>query len=154
MEISNKTYKDKHSRTIITSNIELLLDYCTRYFERQFTTRISKNDGILATFESALHKYYNSEMLISVGIPSVKYLADELNLSPSYLSDILKRETGFGALEHIHKSIIKEAKTKLLISNKSISSIAYDLGFKYPQYFTRLFKKETGITPRDLRNIA
>lgn len=151
-EISNKNNKDRHSKTIITSNIELLLDYCSRYFDRQFKTRIAKSDGILSKFESVLYKYYQSELLISEGVPSVKYLANELSLSPNYLSDLLKKETGLGALEHIHKLIIKEAKTKLLISKKSISSIAYDLGFKYPQYFTRLFKKETGMTPRDFRS--
>lgn len=152
-EISNKSNGDKHRKSIIASNIKLLLDYCSRYFDRQFTTRMAKSDGILSKFESALREYYHSEMLTSTGMPSVKHLAEELNLSPNYLSDILKKETGLSALEHIHKSIIREAKTTLLISNKSISSIAYDLGFKYPQYFTRLFKKETGMTPREFRNL-
>lgn len=151
-EISTKKNNDQHHKTIIVSNIELLLNYCSRYFDRQFTTRITKNDGIITKFEVILANYYDSDIALSEGMPTVKYLADNLNLSSNYMSDILKKETGLSALEHIHKFIIKEAEIRLLAKKKSIASIAYDLGFKYPQYFTRLFKKETGMTPREFIN--
>lgn len=144
---------DKHSQTLIVSNIELILNYCKRYFDRQFITRTKKNHGILTNFETILNEYFDSKSIISLGIPTVKYMADKLNLSSNYLSDLLKKETGLSALEHIHKAITKEAKKKLLLHGNSISSVAYDLGFEYPQYFTRLFKKETGMTPKEFRSL-
>ena len=140
---------DKHSQKLIVSNIELLLNYCVRYFERQFITRAKTNYGILAKLEELLNKYFDLGISSSNGIPTVKYIASELNLSPNYLSDLLKKETGLSTLEHIHKAIAKEAKKRLLTPDSSISTVAYDLGFEYPQYFTRLFKKETGMTPKE-----
>lgn len=140
---------DKHSQRLIVSNIELLLNYCTRYFDRQFITRAKTNHGILTKLETLLHEYFNSGISLSNGLPTVKYIANELNLSSNYLSDLLKKETGLSALEHIHKAITIEAKRRLLFPEKSISTVAYDLGFEYPQYFTRLFKKETGMTPKE-----
>ncbi|MFK7772037.1 MAG: helix-turn-helix domain-containing protein [Saprospiraceae bacterium] len=144
---------DKHSQRLIVSNIELLLNYCTRYFDRQFITRAKKNYGTLTKFEALLNKYFDSELVLTNGTPTVKHLATELNMSSNYMSDLLKKETGLSALEHIHKAIAKEAKRKLLLPDNSISSVAYELGFEYPQYFTRLFKKETGMTPKEFRNL-
>jgi YesN/AraC family two-component response regulator len=151
-EVSIKKNNDPHRKKIITSNIELLLNYCLRYFDRQFTTRTTKNKEIFSKIEAILGDYYVSDIAHSEGLPTVKYLANNLNLSSNYMSDLLKKETGLSALEHIHKEIIEEAKTRLLLANNSISSVAYELGFKYPQYFTRLFKKETGMTPREFIN--
>jgi len=144
---------DKHSRTLIVSNIELLLNYCIRYYDRQFNTRSNKNKDTLAKLEDLLSEYFSSGYAHSNGLPSVKYLAEQLHLSPNYLSDLLKKETGKGALDHIHQKIVEVAKQKLLIPDISISSVAYDLGFEYPQYFTRVFKKMTGTTPIEFRRI-
>jgi AraC-like DNA-binding protein len=144
---------DKHSQRLVVSNIELLLNYCTRYFDRQFITRAKKNHSTLAKFETLLNNYFDSELVITNGTPTVRQLAIELNMSPNYMSDLIKKETGSSALEHIHKAIAKEAKIKLLLPENSISSVAYELGFEYPQYFTRLFKKKTGMTPKEFRNL-
>lgn len=140
---------DKHSQRLIVSNIELLLNYCTRYFDRQFITRAKTNHGILSKLEAILDEYFDSGISLSNGLLTVKYIAEKLNLSSNYLSDLLKKETGLSALEHIHKAITMEAKRRLLLPDNSISTVAYDLGFEYPQYFTRLFKKETGMTPKE-----
>lgn len=144
---------DKHSQRLIVSNIELLLNYCTRYFDRQFITRAKTNHGILTKLETVLHEYFISGISLSNGLPTVKYIANELNLSANYLSDLLKKETGLSTLEHIHKTITIVAKKRLLLPENSISTVAYDLGFEYPQYFTRLFKKETGMTPKEFINL-
>lgn len=144
---------DKHSQKLIVSNIELLLNYCTRYFDRQFITRAKINHGILSKLESILDTYFKSESSLKNGLPTVAYIAKELHLSSNYLSDLLKKETGLTALEHIHKALTIEAKRRLLIPENSIGSVAYDLGFEYPQYFTRLFKKQTGMTPKEFKNL-
>ncbi|TKG97134.1 AraC family transcriptional regulator [Puteibacter caeruleilacunae] len=143
---------DKHSQTLIVSNIELLLNYCTRYYDRQFITRKSANKDTLTKFEDILTDYFNSDKLKELGLPTVKYCAEKLFLSSNYLSDLLKKETGKNAQEHIHYFLIEEAKNRLLLSNESVSSIAYDLGFDYPQYFSKFFKKKTGMTPASFRN--
>lgn len=145
---------DKHSQTLIVSNIELLLNYCNRYFDRQFITRSNKNKDVLTKFEVLLSEYFSNGLADKKGLPTVKYIANELHLSPNYLSDLLKKETGKGTLDHIHRIIVEEAKNKLLVPNSSISSVAYDLGFEYPQYFTRVFKKNTGMTPLEFKNIS
>lgn len=144
---------DNHSQTLIVSNIELLLNYCQRYYGRQFITRNNFNRDILSQVENILRKYFNSEDLKKNGLPSVSYLADKVNLSPNYLSDLLKKETGMNAKDHIHHHLIEEAKNILLGTNKSISEIAYELGFEYPQYFSKLFKQKTGNTPQEFRNL-
>ncbi len=144
---------DKHSQMLIASNIELLLNYCVRYFDRQFITRSPKHQDLLSRFEAILSDYIHSEKIIKQGLPSVQYMADNLNLSANYLSDLMKRETGKSTIEHIHYAVIEEAKLRLASSKESISEIAYDLGFEYPQYFTRLFKKISGIAPVEYRNI-
>ncbi len=144
---------DKHSRKLIVSNIELLLNYCIRYFDRQFITRSNKNKDTLSKLEDLLSEYFSNGEADKKGLPSVKYLAEQLHLSPNYLSDLLKKETGKSTLDHIHQKIVEIAKRKLLAPNNSISSVAYDLGFEYPQYFTRVFKKMTGTTPLEYRRM-
>ena len=143
---------DDYSQTIIVSTIELLLNYCNRFYGRQFITRKATNRDVLAKVESLLKQHFSIKTLPN-GLPTVKDLADAVNLSPGYLGDLLKKETGLNAQEHIHHYVIAEAKNILLNSNQSISEIAYHLGFEYPQYFSRLFKQKTGTTPIEFRNL-
>lgn len=144
---------DNHSQNLIVSNIELLLNYCSRYYGRQFITRKHSNRDVVSRVEQVLRAYFSSEVLKEKGLPSVTYLAGEVNLSPNYMSDLLKKETGMNAKDRIHHFLIEEAKNILLGSNKSISEIAYELGFEYPQYFSKLFKQKTGNTPQEFRNL-
>lgn len=144
---------DSYSQVLITSNIELLLNYCSRYYGRQFITRKSANLDVVSKVEDILSGYFENEEKRNEGMPSVKYLANKANLSPSYLSDLLKRETGLNAQDHIHYFVIEQAKNILLQTNQSVSEIAYSLGFEYPQYFSRLFKQKTGRTPIEFRNM-
>lgn len=144
---------DKHSQNLIISNIELLLDYCTRFYDRQFYTRSNLNLDYVSKFEKLLNQYYENTLVEEKGLPSVKYLANKLNFTASYLSDLLKKETGKTAQEHIHLFIIEKAKTKLLNSKHSISEIGYSLGFEYPQHFSNLFKSKTGFSPSEYRNL-
>lgn len=144
---------DKHSQNLIISNIELLLDYCTRFYDRQFYTRSNLNLDYVSKFEKLLNKYYEGELSDQKGLPNVKYLANELNFSSGYLSDLLKKETGKTAQEHIHLFVIEKAKNKLLNSKNSISEIGYALGFEYPQHFSNLFKSKTGLSPSEYRNL-
>jgi AraC-like DNA-binding protein len=144
---------DSYSQVLIASNIELLLNYCSRYYGRQFITRKSANLDIVSKVEDVLKGYFVNEEKRNEGIPSVKYLANKVNLSPSYLSDLLKRETGLNTQDHIHYFMIEQAKNILLQTNQSVSEIAYSLGFEYPQYFSRLFKQKTGKTPIEFRNM-
>jgi AraC-like DNA-binding protein len=144
---------DRHSQTLITSNIELLLNYCTRYYDRQFITRKASNQDIFAKVETVLTNYFQSGAISTQGLPSVKYLAEQVYLSPNYLSDLLKRETGMNAKDRIHYYLIEEAKNLLLNTNKSVGELAFDLGFEYPQYFSRLFKSKTGWTPVEYRSM-
>jgi AraC-like DNA-binding protein len=150
-EVSQKI--DNHSQTLIVSNIELLLNYCSRYYDRQFITRKNNNSDLLIRFENILKQYFSSNNLKDKGLPSVKYLAEHLYLSQNYLSDLLKKETGKNAQDHIHTYIIEEAKNSLLNSNATIGEIAFQLGFDYPQYFSKLFKTKTGMTPIEFRNL-
>ena len=143
---------DDYSQTIIVSTIELLLNYCSRFYGRQFITRKATNRDILAKVEALLKQHYSIKTLPN-GLPTVKHLADAVHLSPGYLGDLLKKETGLNAQEHIHQYVIEEAKNILLNSNQSVSEIAFHLGFEYPQYFSRLFKQKTGTTPLEYRNL-
>ncbi len=145
---------DAHSQTLIISNIELLLNYCARYYGRQFITRKDTHSNTVAKVEKLLKVYFKSEDLVSAGLPTVKYLADQVHLSPSYLSDLLKKETGMNAQDHIHYFIIEEAKNILANTDQSIGEIAFSLGFEYPQYFSKLFKLKTGTTPVQYRNLC
>ncbi|MDW3651905.1 MAG: helix-turn-helix domain-containing protein [Bacteroidia bacterium] len=144
---------DKHSKQLILSNIELFLNYCTRFYDRQFITRDTVNLGVVAKFESSLQAYFKTEKTIELGMPTVSYFAEEQHLSSNYFGDLVKKETGKSALEHIHAKIIDLAKQKVFDSHKSISEIAYELGFKYPQHFTRLFKQRVGQTPNVYRTL-
>lgn len=144
---------DKHSQNLIVSNIQLILDYCTRYYDRQFYTRTNMNKDIVSRFEDLLKQYYNSNSPLEQGVPSVKFCGTELNMSPNYLSDLLKKETGRNAQDHIHFFVVDKAKTQLLGSSESISQIAYGLGFEYPQHFSKLFKRKTGVSPAEYRNL-
>ena len=142
---------DKHSRKLIVANIELFLDYCTRFYDRQFITRETVNHSVLNRFESLLHEYMHSGQTLEEGLPSVGYFAGKLNLSANYLGDLISKETGKSAQEHIQLQMIGLAKEKIQDPRKSISEIAYELGFKYPQHFTRMFKKVTGMSPNEFR---
>ncbi|MDP3557198.1 MAG: helix-turn-helix transcriptional regulator [Bacteroidota bacterium] len=144
---------DNHSQTLIVSNIELLLNYCSRYYGRQFITRKNSNSNTIVQVEKLLKSYFKSERLKETGLPTVKYLADNVHLSASYLSDLLKKETGMNAQDHIHYYLIEEAKNILINSDNSVGEIAYSLGFEYPQYFSKLFKQKTGKTPIEYRNL-
>jgi AraC-like DNA-binding protein len=142
---------DSHSKTLIVSYIELFLNYSKRFYERQFITRSNVNKDVLSRFEKVLNDYFSSDRPSEVGLPSVSYCAEKLFLSPNYLGDLLKKETGKSALEHIHLKLIEVAKEKIFDAGKSISEIAYELGFKHPQHFTRMFKKNTGYSPNEYR---
>lgn len=152
LELNNRI--DRFSQKLICSNIELLLDYCTRYYDRQFYTRSDINQGLLSKFESQLKTYFETGKATLKGLPSVVGIAEAMNLSANYLSDMLKRETGKTAQEHIHFQIIEQAKTLLLNSTEPVSQIAYTLGFEYPQHFSKLFKSKVGMTPSAFRTTA
>ena len=144
---------DKHSQKLILSNIKLLLDYCNRFYDRQFYVRTNLNQDHISEFELLLKNYFSSEKPYELGVPSVKYCGEQLNMSPNYLSDVLKKETGKSAKDHIQGFIVNQAKNQLLGITNSVSEIAYNLGFEYPQYFSKLFKKRTGITPAKFRSL-
>ena len=144
---------DRHSQNLIVTNIELFLDYCLRFYDRQFYTRTNLHSDVVSRFERSLKEYYAAENGFQ-GLPTVHDAAESLNLSANYLSDLLKKETGKTAQEHIHLYIIEKAKTQLLNSGESISQIAYSLGFDYPQHFSSLFKSKTGYSPRAYRSMA
>lgn len=143
---------DKHSQKLIISNIELLLDYCARYYDRQFYTRTNQSSDFVSKFDNYLKEYFNSDQPSEKGIPSVKSCGEYMGMSPNYLSDLLKKETGSNAQEHIHHALINRAKTDLLNSDDSVGEVAYGLGFEYSQHFSKLFKKKTGMSPKEYRS--
>lgn len=142
---------DKHSKALIAMNIELLLNYCMRFYERQFITRSNANKDALSQFEQLLEEYFQSQHPMQDGLPSVKYFADKVCLSPNYFGDLIKKETGKTAQQHILFKLINLAKDRMLNTNLPISQIAYELGFQYAQHFSRLFKKNVGCTPNEYR---
>lgn len=142
---------DAHSQILIISNIELLLNYCTRFYDRQFYTRSHVNKDIVAKFEQLLKSYYQSDQPYEKGMPTVQYCGKALNISPKYLSDLLRKETGQSTQDHIHDFIIERAKNILLNSHIGVSEIAYKLGFSYPQYFSKIFKKHVQMSPSEFR---
>jgi AraC family transcriptional activator of pobA len=144
---------DRHSKRLIAANIELFLDYSARFYDRQFITRDHVHQGILERFENLLNEYFASERPQTVGLPSVAYCADQLHLSANYFGDLVKKETGKTAQEYIQAKLIDIAKEKIFDDNKTINQIAYELGFKYPQHFVRLFKKRVGQTPNEYRSL-
>jgi len=144
---------DNHTQKLIVSNIELFLDYCVRFYERQFITRNHVHQGVVERFETLLNNYFASEKPQTVGLPSVAYCADELHLSPNYFGDLIKKETGKTAQEYIQFKLIDAAKEKIFDTGKTVNQVAYELGFKYPQHFARLFKKQVGQTPLEYRSL-
>ena len=144
---------DKHSNTIIASAIELFLNYCLRFYDRQFITRKKANKDILTQFEELIDNYFISGNAEKHGTPTVAWCADQLHLSANYFGDLIKKETGKSAQKYIQQKTMEVAKDLLSTTSKSISEIAYHLGYQYPQYFSRAFKKVVGKTPNEFRNI-
>lgn len=142
---------DKFSQHIIVAQLELMLTYAERFYERQFITRKVTNHKILARLEKLLTDYFNDEDLIRKGLPTVSYIADALNISSNYLSGLLKVQTGQSTQQHIHDKLIGKAKEKLSTTDLSVSEIAYELGFEHPQSFSKLFKAKTNQSPLDFR---
>ena len=142
---------DKHTRRLITANIGLLLDYCMRFYERQFTTREASNKDVVVRFERLLDEYFDGKAPQENGLPSVKYFADKVFLSPNYFGDMISKQTGKTVTEYIQDKLIGRAKELLLSTSKPMSEIAYSLGFQYPQHMSRMFKRIVGITPNEFR---
>jgi len=142
---------DKHSKALIAMNIELLLNYCMRFYERQFITRSDANKDALTKFEQLLNEYFLSKLPMQEGLPSVKYFADKICLSSNYFGDMVKKETGKTPQEHIQDKVIEMAKEHIAETDETVSQIAYTLGFQYPQHLCRLFKKRVGCTPNEYR---
>lgn len=142
---------DKHSKALIAMNIELLLNYCMRFYERQFITRDMTNRDSLTKFEQLLNDYFRNGLPMQEGLPSVKYFADKICLSPNYFGDMVKKETGKTPQEHIQAKVLELAKENIIETNQTVSQIAYTLGFQYPQHLCRLFKKHVGCTPNEYR---
>jgi len=151
MEVEYNTNIDQYSQELIVSNIELLLNYCKRFYGRQFITRTNQNKDFISRFEGLLIEYFNSDTLKDKGIPTVKYFAGLMNLSPNYFSDLLKSETGKNTQEHIQYFMLEKAKDLLSNTELSISEIAYALGFEYSQSFSKFFKKKSGVSPKIYR---
>ena len=142
---------DKHSKALIAMNIELLLNYCMRFYERQFITRSDANKDALTKFEQLLNEYFLSKLPMQEGLPSVKYFADKICLSSNYFGDMVKKETGKTPQEHIQDKVIEMAKEHIAETDETVSQIAYTLGFQYPQHLCRLFKTRVGCTPNEYR---
>lgn len=142
---------DKFSKKLIATNIELFLDYCERFYDRQFVTRENVNKGILERFENLLHSYFEDKEAKKNGLPGVSFCAEKLHLSANYFGDLVKKETGHSAQEYIQNYVIELAKDMVFDPSKSMSEIAYELGFKYPQHFSRLFKQRVGHSPKEYR---
>ncbi len=142
---------DRYSKKLIVNTIEFFLDYCMRFYDRQFITREWVNKGIVEKFDRVLDDYFQSEQVTITGLPTVGYCAETLNLSTNYFGDLIKKETGKTAQEYIQLRLIDLAKEKLVDEDKSVNEIAYELGFTYPQHFTRFFKQKVGHTPSEYR---
>ncbi|MCW2259758.1 MULTISPECIES: helix-turn-helix domain-containing protein [Sphingobacterium] len=142
---------DEHSQNIIVSTLELLLNYCSRFYGRQFITRKTVNHDLLTRMEQLLNTYFEQEEALQRGLPTVEYLAGELNLSPRYLGDLLRSLTGHNAQQHIHEKLIEKAKDYLTETHLSVSEIAYQLGFEHPQSFSKLFKAKTQLSPLEFK---
>jgi AraC family transcriptional regulator, transcriptional activator of pobA len=148
-ELQNRI--DDFSQDVIISQIETLLNFSNRFYKRQFITRKSASTNLLEKLEEILEFYFNSEQLVSQGIPTVQFLAEKLNISPSYLSDMLRSLTGHSAQQHIHDKLIQKAKERISVTSLTISEIAYELGFEHPSSFNKLFKSKTNMSPSEFR---
>lgn len=142
---------DDFSQDVIISQIELLLNYANRFYKRQFITRKAVNNDLLQKLEEILDGYFDNEKSLNQGVPTVQYLSENLNITPSYLSDMLRSLTGQNAQQHIHSKLIEKAKEKLSTTNLSVSEVAYELGFEHPQSFSKLFKTKTNLSPLEFR---
>jgi len=142
---------DDFSQDVIVAQIELLLNYSNRFYRRQFITRKAVSNDLLAKSETLLSDYFNNETALMKGLPTVQYLAEQLNVSSHYLSDMLRSLTGQNAQQHIHNKLIEKAKEILSISNLSVAEVAYQLGFEHPQSFNKLFKNKTNLSPSEFR---
>jgi AraC family transcriptional activator of pobA len=151
IEQEYKSSIDNYSQDVIVSQIELLLNYSNRFYNRQFITRKNANNDLLIQLERLLSDYFNSRQVHELGLPSVHYISNQLNVSPNYLSDMLRTLTGQSTQQHIHNKLIEKAKEFLIATNFSVSEIAYQLGFQYPQSFNKLFKSKTNISPLAFR---
>jgi len=147
IETEYRNNQDEYSRELILANVDTMLKYSQRFYKRQFLNRTEISGKTVTRFNEEINKYVASGLLGTKGLPSVNYMAERLNISAGYLSDILKQESGKTALEHIHIYLISEAKNRLIGEDRSVSEIAYALGFENLSYFSRLFKKEVGISP-------
>ena len=145
---------DRHSQTLIVNNIELLLNYCVRFYDHQFLIRSNANKDVLTHFESLLEDYFATSKSQHLGLPSVQYFADQLHLSPNYFGDLIKKETSKSAQEHIQTKLIDIAKNKVLDTSRTLNEIADELGFKYPQHFSRFFKEKVGCSPTEYRTMV
>lgn len=143
---------DKHSQELLVTNIQLLLNYSNRFYERQFITRTNSNSDVVSKVEALIKQYYLDKKQLKEGTPSPHYFAEKVHLSTNYLSDLLKKETGRSTKEHVDDYVVELAKTQLVNSDDTVNEIAYDLGFNYPHYFSRLFKKKTGTSPNEFRS--
>ena len=142
---------DDFSQNVVIAQIELLLNYANRFYKRQFITRKAVNNDILQKLEEILDDYFNNDKSLEQGIPTVQYIAEQISISPSYLSDMLRSLTGQNAQQHIHDKLIEKAKEKLSITDLTVSEIAYELGFEHTQSFSKLFKQKTSLTPLSFR---
>jgi len=152
LEYHNNT--DEYSRDIMVSHIDSILKYAQRFYKRQFINRTVLSGKMVSRFNGLLTSYFENGLMKEKGLPTVNYLAAALNVSPRYLSDLLKQETGKTAIELIHLYLISEAKNLLIGADQSVSEIAYGLGFENPPYFSRLFKKEVGMTPYEFKKLS
>lgn len=143
---------DNHTYNLMLTNLELFFGYCSRFYDRQFMTRVKVSSDTVENFERLLNDYFAQDSLIETGLPDVKYFASRLNLSPNYLSDLLNKYTGKTTQERIHLKLIEKAKSLLWSSEMAISEIAYNLGFEHPSHFTKLFKSKTGKSPKEFRH--
>lgn len=142
---------DDYSQDVIVSQIDLLLNYANRFYNRQFITRKIASHDLLTNLETLLTDYFEHEKVQEMGLPTVQYLSEKLNVSPTYLSDLLRKLTGQSTQQHIHNKLIAKAKQILTTTSLSVSEIAYQLGFEYPQSFNKLFKSKTNVSPLEFR---
>lgn len=156
MEIQSELERgiDRHTKSIITANIEVLLNYCMRFYDRQFITRENVNKDVLTEFECLLDAYFEDGKPQQIGLPFVQYFADQLHLSANYFGDLVKKETGKTPQEHIQLKLVDKTKDLFCATNKSISEIAYELGFRYPHHLSRMFKRNVGCSPNEFRMSA